>query len=60
MNNDPPPFTLWELLALIASLIFLAFILYALDHSPTGFFPTYPHTGATPDCPTPAPINPQP
>ena len=51
-----------ELLAILLSLIFLCLIYYSLSTSPTGPFPSYPHSGFTPDCPTPAPhtrTNPQ-
>ena len=50
-----PSLTPTELIAILLSFIFYAIIIFCINESPTGCFPSYPHSGFSPDCPTCAP-----
>ena len=52
-----PSLTPTELIALILSFIFYLLILLCLLESPTGCFPSYPHSGFMPDSPSCAPAS---
>ena len=51
------PLNIYEFLAVVLTFIFYGVILFCLNESPDGPFPSYPHSGFYPDCPQPAPLN---
>ena len=52
-----PNLTPTELIAILLSLIFYLIILFCINSSPTGPFPSYPHSGFSPDSPSCAPVH---
>ncbi len=48
---NPPP-SLLQIAAVLLALLFIALILYSIAASPSGPFPSYPHSGFCPDSPS--------